>query len=231
MQLCYGVAAQYKCHVVETLVSLSNHKCLFIAALFFLTIVSIFFNLHRILSISRPLSGASVIIIEGWLPKYELEQCAQIFLRGNYQQVILAAVHKVVSASGDQRISNLEKARQILQENGVPNANIICIPACGGEKHNTFRSALAVREWLVLQLRSSPVKIDVVSGGAHALKTWIAYSRVLRGLAEVGRISVSPGEYNSKWWFLSKKGIIYTIYDFLGSFYSVVWKIPLECRK
>jgi hypothetical protein len=191
----------------------------------FISMLLVAGNLHNFLAYSCPKKGATCLIVEGWLPSFELKQCASLFLRGNYTLAIVAARREKISKATTRFTSTLDRARSVLIGSGVPAEKIVVIEADTSYNRRTFSSAIAVKTWLG-QCPNAPQKIDVVSGGAHARKTYEIYRRVLGKMVEIGSLSVRPSEYDPARWWLSPIGIAYTTLDLVGYFYALIWPVP-----
>ncbi len=199
-----------------------SHK---IAGLGLLGAVAVLAGLHRFLAMQTPLATAHCLIVEGWLPPFELRQCAAIALRDQYELIIVAARRDALQTN--PAMTTLDRAQAELIAHGVPAEKIVLVGAPPTGKHRTFGAALAVRDWLKT-LPAPPRQANVVSGGAHARKTHAAYRRALAGMVELGALSVRPGAYNPSWWFLSRIGLRYTLLDLVGYLYALSWPLPDE---
>lgn len=91
---------------------------------------------------------ARLLVIEGWLPRSALEQALPLCGNGRYER-ILATGGPIESEFGPLTASTYaERARLWLEEHGVPPGLVVAVPGPGPDRGRTYRTALAVRQWL-----------------------------------------------------------------------------------
>jgi hypothetical protein len=175
-------------------------------------------QLHPFLSVNQSVP-ANVLVVEGWMPDYALEQALELSRQGGIDLVIAAGgpVERGALVSGFA--THAELAAQTLRQMGLPNERLVAVPAEPTYRNRTHVSARSVRAYLAkhpLEVRG----INVVSVGPHARRTRLVYRRTLKGLCPVGLIAVPPESYDPGRWWASSEGTKNTVVEAAGWLYE-----------
>lgn len=169
----------------------------------FLIILSAGLFLPFVYSLSEKLSKtqrvkANILLVEGWLPQYEIDMAYNEFKNNGYSYIITSGLKLPEYNTGILDIrkkiinkynSEAELARKRFLKMGIDSSLIMAIPCQRVKINKTLTSALAVRDWL--KTTNIEVKgINVVSSGTHAARTWMIYNKILDKKFDIGIISL-----------------------------------------
>lgn len=175
---------------------------------------------HSFLALTQPVE-AEVLIVEGWLFDYMLEDAAKEIKNNNYEIVITTGEKRVLNGSHKYNkftnTANCCKHRLALL--GIDNSKIIAIPADKIKLEHTYNTALAIKKWV----DANNVKtVNVFTGGAHGRKSQVLFQKALGRDIKVGIISCKIKHYDSAHWWTSSRGIWNTFRYFAGYLYALV---------
>lgn len=160
---------------------------------------------HPFLAVTSRVNG-ELLIIEGWIPTYTLNQAASEFARGHYQRVLVV---RPVYETGDKYESGRYSGDYIaatLVQCGVPRDSVDTLFCSVVEKDRTYHSALAVKHWLE-QKGIAAKSIDVATLGPHARRSRLLYEKAFGKDAKVGVIALEDREYEPAHWWRSSEGV------------------------
>lgn len=175
---------------------------------------------NQFLSVNRPVA-ANVLVVEGWLPDYALQQSLDEFRNGQYERLVTAGglLEQGYFLSDYGSYANLAGASLI--KLGLPGDRLIEAPAPETFRNRTFESVRSVRA--KLNERGIRIQgINVVSMGPHARRTRLVYQRVFGRYVNVGVIAVAPRDYDPNHWWKSSQGVESVFGEALGWVYELV---------
>lgn len=177
---------------------------LVVVALLAILIASGARGLHAFLSPNEPI-GASVLIVEGWLPIDALDQAAEIFAEGEYEWLLTTGGPVVPWAGQLEDTSHAHLAAKYLIAHGVSRARVFVVEAPLSAQNRTFLSAVMVREWS--DRAGVPAGgFDVFSLGTHARRTRDLYRLALGPGVPLGIFAALPSTYGPEAWWQSSAG-------------------------
>ncbi len=176
---------------------------------------------HTFLSVNRPVK-ANVLVVEGWLPDYALEEAVKEFQQKGYDYLVAAGgpMPEGHLVSGYDTFAGIASATLLKLQ--VPKEKLIEAPAAKTYKNRTWESARAVQKEL-RQSHISVVGINVVSEGPHARRTRLVYRKVFGKEAVVGVIAVKSRDYDSDRWWASSEGMKTTMSEAAGWLFERVF--------
>lgn len=182
-----------------------------------LTCIGCVLSVHDFLAVNRPI-GSGLLIIEGWLPPWALDQVHDIVASGHYSQIVFVE-YPGSPTFPEARLSDHRSLRAELGNQQAPVITVRFAPS----GHKTYSGALAVKSWSDTQATRVRTA-DVVTVGVHARKSNFLYRKVLeQDTIEVGIIAAKPRDYDANLWFLSLRGIWLVGRNIVGYSYSVLW--------
>lgn len=168
-----------------------------LAALATLLVVGFLTGTVPFLSTHRP-HHQGILVVEGWLPDYALEEAYRTFTAHPYHTLVLTGVPIEEGLHITRATNYAQLAATTLQGLGVPADQMVAVNCPAVPRNRTYSTALKFREWLDTQPRSSPV--DVLTLGVHARRTWLCYRMVLGETSEPGIIAARDRRYERAWW-------------------------------
>jgi hypothetical protein len=187
----------------------------------FLTIVVVpTMKIHSFLALSNP-SNSKVLIVEGWVPDYCLEQVYKL-----YQ---IHPITKIIITGGPlEQGSYLKEYKNFaalgaatLRCLGIPDSILIEVPAPYVQKDRTYTSAIAFKKWFIS--KNKPFSCaDIITLGIHARRSSILFQNVLGNSLNVGVISIIDKDYNPKAWYASSLGFKMVITEVISYLYTKI---------
>jgi len=149
--------------------------------------------------------GGGVLVVEGWGGGPAFDEALRRYHSGDYD-------HFIATGGPIERDSPIAAAHTwaryaaaVLVERGIPESAIAIVETPLWEHDRTFRSALAVRDWLAAQ--HEPIaRLDVVTLGPHGRRSRRLYERAFDGAVAVGVVSATPEDYDAARWWRTSEG-------------------------
>jgi hypothetical protein len=173
-------------------------------------------GLYPFLSLDRRVASR-VLVIDGWMPTYDLEKAADIFRQGRYDTVVeVRGVYSFDSA--ELTIPWDDYVGSILIRHGIPRSCLKSVLFPGLKRDRTFTSALAVKEWFQ-QNRLPLANLNLVTVGAHARRSRLLYEMALGDKVEIGVIGLDDPAYDTNHWWRSSEGIHGVLFEGVAYLY------------
>jgi hypothetical protein len=175
---------------------------------------------HGFLSVNAPIQ-ANVLVVEGWLPDYAIEEALAEFRAGGYERLVTSGgpMPEGSLVSGYSTYAALATATVL--KLGFPKDHVMEAPAARTYRHRTFESAKAVRT----RLRELGVRtrgLNVVSVGPHARRTRAVYRKVFNDEIEIGVIAIESRDYDPKRWWAFSDGVKVTLAEAVAWLYEAL---------
>jgi len=156
-------------------------------------------HIHQFLSIEQ-VTGAKILIVEGWIPPAELDQAMITFRSGKYSMLITTGGPAPESFTEKKNVSYAELARDYLINKGISSNSVKAVPTPNTDRDRTYLSAAITRDWLN-SAGLSPKMLDVISSGVHSRRTLLLYRKAFGPEVNVGIRPTVPTEYDpANWW-------------------------------
>ncbi|MEH2044293.1 YdcF family protein [Nostoc sp.] len=183
----------------------------------------IFTHVHSFLAVTSPIESAEVLVVEGWLPDYAIEEALTEFKTGSYHQIITTGgtLEKGSYLTGYKNFADVSAATFI--KLGLEAEKVVAVPTPFVVKDRSYASAAEFERWL----SNSNLKIESInlfSLDVHARRSWFLFKKILTPEINVGVIAAKTQDYNpNKWWSYSEgvrtvldEGIAYIYARFLN---------------
>ena len=169
---------------------------------------------HTFLSVNHPVA-ANVLVVEGWLPDYALEEAVQEFKEKGYEYLVAAGgpMPQGHLVSGYDTYARIAGATLLKLQ--IPKEKLIEAPAAKTYRNRTFESAKAVRAKL-LELGILVQGLNVLSEGPHARRSRLVYRKVFGSETVVGVIAIRSRDYEAERWWRSSDGMETTMSEGIG---------------
>lgn len=175
------------------------------------------FQMHPFLAVDAPIQ-AEVLVVEGWLPDYALEQVVAEFHQGTYQTIVVLGEPLRHGYFLSQYKSYAYLAAATLAHLGVDPDQIVALPVLRVDRDRTQTAALIFKQWLSTNCGSLQA-INLYSLGPHARRSWLLFKQVLPEM-QIGIIAGVPKEYlPSRWWEYSA-GVRWVLSEAIGYGYA-----------
>jgi uncharacterized SAM-binding protein YcdF (DUF218 family) len=187
-----------------------------------LMICVIFFNishLYPFLAVTSRIK-ADVLVVEGWVTDYAVEQAFTEFKSGSYRQIFTTGgpVEKGFYLAEYNNFAAIAAAT--LKNLGVQPEKVTLVPTPDVIKDRTHASAIALRQWLANS--NLPIKsMNLLTSDAHARRSWLIFQQVLAPKIKVGIIAAKPVNYNPNKWWTSSEGVRTVISEIIAYIYAL----------
>jgi hypothetical protein len=183
-------------------------------------------NVHAFLSITHPVGGG-ILVVEGWLPDYALQEAAKDFEKNGYEILITTGMPISTGSYLSQYKNYAELSAATLRKLGFPEQRLVAVPAPLAASERTYGSALAVKKWLS-NSKFETDSVDVCSLGAHARRTWLLYEKALGDKRRVGVIAAEDLDYDPEGWWKSSEGVKTVMSELIAYIYARVFFVTVN---
>jgi hypothetical protein len=200
----------YKCLIVVTAVS----------SVMTLIVLFLMLSIQPFLSLNQPIE-AQILVLEGWLPDYALEEASEKISSTNYELVIVTGVplERGSFLSEYKTYADLGRATLIKISK---NEDIIAVSAPPTENGRTYASALALKGWLE-ENSFNYNRINIISLDAHARRTRHLFKKALGDKYLVGIISIDDINYDEKKWWSTSYGFRTVVDEAIAFVYVIIF--------
>ena len=169
---------------------------------------------HPFLAESKPVK-ADIMIVEGWVPEYVLEEAAAEFKAGPYSHLFVSGLNYEPGETNSAEGSDAAHCGRRLVQLGVKPGLIEACPIAPVSFNRTSHMAKAVAARIRTQ-HLNPRGINVITLGPHGRQSLLAYRRLIDPSIPVGVITIPKDDYDPALWWISSAGIKKTTKDFAG---------------
>jgi hypothetical protein len=174
---------------------------------------------HPFLAVTSRLD-ANILVVEGWVHKYAIQEAVKEFNTGFYQRVF--ATGGPVTGNGGYT-SDYQTSAHVgasgLEASGVPKVSVQMVPSRVIGRDRTYNSAVALRNWF-RENNISVGRINVLTEDAHARRTRLLFQKALGKGVRVGVISIKNPDYDPKRWWQFSEGVREVIGESLAYLYA-----------
>jgi len=166
---------------------LASRELIFLLVIVALLIIFVVKNIHPFLAIDSPVNS-EILVVEGWLPDYALEQAMNEFNDNNYSLLITTGGPLLKGYHLSEYKTEAKLAAMTLIELGFDEEKIVGVPGPDVIKDRTYASAKALKKWLIdseLSIKS----LNLFSLGAHSRRSWVLFQKAIGDSIAVGIIS------------------------------------------
>lgn len=195
-------------------------------AVLFLLLVFLL-GINDFLAISLPVDG-NILVVEGWIyDSSAMREAMQEFNHGRYKWLVTVGAPIDGNNGATDQKSSAELAARRLRELGVNENLIIVLPVPSVKFHQTYSSAVTLRNWLI-RSKTETTGLNVFTLGTHSRKSLVLFRRALGPGIRVGVIAGTEDTFDAGRWWLSARGIYVIGRKTLGYLYAVSWPFPDE---
>jgi hypothetical protein len=161
-----------------------------------------------------------VLVVEGWLPDYALEEAKRVFESHPYKLIILTGVPIDQGFHISKEKNYAQLATTTLKHLGMKEEVMVPVTCPKVPRDRTFSTARQVRAWL--DSKSVANNVDVFTLGVHARRTWLLYRIALGKHYATGVIASSDRRYDADKWWKTSSGFRIVTSEILAYFYAKV---------
>lgn len=180
-----------------------------------------FTNVHSFLA-KQDTIQTDVLVVEGWLPGYALEQVKKEFEAQNYKMIITTGGPLLTESYFAEYKNHAHWAAVILEKMGMDPELIHVVPAPHAVKDRTYTAALALKEWI--QENQIPFRtMNLVSLDAHARRSRLFFQKALGKEFSVGIIAVDDRNFDGSRWWKSSRGVRMVLNEWIAYCYARIF--------
>ena len=156
-------------------------------------------TIHPFLAENNPVDS-KIMVLEGFVPDYVVEQAKEIFIKGNYELMLITGKKRMKGAHLDIYENDGEYSAATLEKLGFDMTKVLVIPIkYSVTKDRTYESGKAVKEYLD-QLHDVN-SFNLVSIGCHARRSRYLFEKSFDENINIGVIAINnQGYIPGKWW-------------------------------
>jgi hypothetical protein len=179
------------------------------------------FSIHPFLSPVHPVES-EIMIVEGWVPEYALQQAAGDFKNRGYRVLVVTGgpLETGYFLTGYGSLAHVGAAT--LQKLGIDSSKIKAVPSVFVQKDRTFEEGMALKKWLS---QSAPgiKSLTLYSLGCHSRRSQLLYLKALGKGYTVGIVACPNRDYDSRRWWRFSNGIRAVADETLAYFYALLF--------
>lgn len=171
----------------------------------------------RFLSINKPIGG-QILVLDGQMPDYIVKEAIGVFNEGGYELIVTTGsnLSEGYYLSGMKTMAELTRGTFIAL--GVDSSKVVALPTKFVKRNRTFNSANTLKEWI----DTNPYdfdKIDVLTVGCHARRSYFLFKQALGENKNVGVIALDHRGYDTDTWWKSSIGTRLVISETIAFLY------------
>ena len=163
-------------------------------------------TIHPFLAPTRPVDEPDLLVVEGWMPDYNLPRVIEEFRKGPYLRVAATGIALDQGHYLQEYQSYGEVVAATLREMGLEEKNLMVGAATDTRRHRTYNAAKALKR----KVDESGLTVDaltVFSQATHSRRTWMIFQKVFGEEVEVGIVALPNESYDNNRWWGSSAGI------------------------
>ncbi|NPD46354.1 MULTISPECIES: ElyC/SanA/YdcF family protein [unclassified Lentimicrobium] len=160
---------------------------------------------------------AKILVVEGWLNDYALEESLEIFREGNYEHLMITGGPLNTGYVIMNYRSTADVSFQTLLEYGASPDSMTAVNRELVWRDRTYHSALELKKFLSKNYPGT-YAFNLVSLGAHSRRSWLLFQKALPE-HHIGIISINDRLYDHHQWWKNSKGFRSVLTEGIGYFY------------
>ncbi len=176
-------------------------------------------TIHAFLAPTDPVNS-KVMIVEGFIPDYALEEAADIFNKGQYKLMIITGKKRMKGAPLDQYKNDGIYSAATLIKLGFDSTRIRVVAVENEIKRDrTFTSALAAKKWIENH-NEGCTSFNLVTLDCHARRSRLLFGKAFGEKYRVGIIAIRDRSYNADHWWQTSNGFREVIQETIAWIYA-----------
>lgn len=182
-------------------------------------LVSGMLTIHPFLAVNERIP-AVVLVVEGWVPDYVLEEAKAEFKRHGYRRLYVTGGPLERGGHLSEYKTHADLGAATLVRMGMGKDVVQAVPAPAVRKDRTYTSAVALKNRMH-QHASDEASINVVAMGTHARRSRLLFQKAFGEGVRVGIIAVADRDYDPEYWWNSSQGVRVVVDELVAYIYAV----------
>ena len=183
-----------------------------------LSLIICFHIIHPFLALNSPVNG-DIMVVEGWLPYYALEEAVEDFQDGSYKLLVTTGGPLPQSSYLVEYGTVAELAAAMITKIGFDTNKLVPIPTPAVDSDRTYASAIELNKWLD-SANMNIESLDIYSFGPHSRRSWLLFQYVFDPAIAVGIVAIENRSYDSRKWWKTSSGVRTVLSEIIAYFYA-----------
>ena len=147
-----------------------------------------------------------VLVVEGWSPDRILKLAVAEYKQNHYAKlcVIGFPVERGTLLTDYTNYAHVGVA--MLLKLGLSTNDVQAVPCAEFRRDRTYSMALSLKHFL-REHGLSPTRVNLITGGPHARRSWLLFEKAFGQTATVGIIAAPPIDYDARTWWKCSAGV------------------------
>lgn len=182
-------------------------------------------TIHGFLAPDEPVK-ASVMVLEGFVPDYTVEEAFRIFRRDNYERMLVTGKKREKGSFLDFYKNDGTYTAASLDSLGMDMTKVVVIEADKDlTKDRTYYSAVKVKDW-IKKNHPEIASLNLITIGCHGRRSHYLFQKAFGDEIEVGIISLPNNSYEPGSWWKSSHGFRQVIQETIAWVYAKFFFFP-----
>lgn len=160
-----------------------------------------------------------VMIIEGWIHDFALDEAITRFNAGNYSKIVCTGVQIETGSYIQQFKSYPEMTAARLKKMGVPEEKIIISTADDAPKDRTYLAAVALRE-AIMTYNIKEKNLHLITTGPHGRRSRLLFRKALGKEYNIGITCLDDMGYEPEEWYTYSEGVRAVLSELIAYTYA-----------
>ena len=183
-----------------------------------LSLIICFHFIHPFLALNSRVDG-DIMVVEGWLPYYALEEAVEDFQDGSYKLLVTTGGPLPQGSYLAEYGTVAELAAATITKIGFDTNKLVPIPTPTVDRDRTYASAIELNKWLD-NANMNIESLDIYSFGPHSRRSWLLFQYVFDPDIAVGIVAIENRSYNSRKWWKTSSGVRIVLSEVIAYFYA-----------
>ena len=181
-------------------------------------------TIHPFLAKNEPID-AKLLVVEGFITDYALEECMKIFNEGQYNNLLITGKKRIQGAYLDMYPNDGEYSAATLEKLGFDRSKIMVVTV--GEdilRDRTYASAEAVHDWMIKN--NWLENFNLATLGCHARRSQLLFREAFDDSVDIGIIAIENLSYDPQKWWTNSNGFREVNKEFIAWVYARFFFFP-----
>jgi hypothetical protein len=182
-------------------------------------------GIHSFLAVTDP-ADAEILVVEGFIPDYAVEQAGILFSQGNYSLIVITGNARLKGAHLDVYDNDGEFTAATLEKLGYDRSKILVLATEKEiERDRTYASALLLKKMTDEGVLEENI-FNLVTLGCHARRSRLLFQKAMGTDVEMGVIAIRDESYNPDIWWKNSHGFREVIKETIAWVYARFFFCP-----
>jgi hypothetical protein len=178
-------------------------------------------RVYSFLALVDPVENADILVMEGWIPDYAVEETLAMFRDGGYEWLCTTGIEIEVGKYFTDAVSYAGLGGATLLDLGMDADRLIIAHGPEVYRDRTWHSAVALKTELEKRGMLERVQaLNLVSFGTHARRSRNVFRAVFGPEIEVGVVSIPTRGYDPDKWYGYSGGVKAVITELISLAYE-----------